>query len=168
MQEDAKVKASWRRGVLQEAEEAQPMASPLLLQEQKHAAVAWSTPALHSTPVPQAAETQTGISGCLPSSWARERHREREKTSREEQKKNKSIDTRRVDILPGAFSLMAPHQQLHSHAFLLLHLCILKTPPSSPLFRETELASKDRKPSVFPSIFSHQIPLWARSNSSEQ
>lgn len=42
MQEDAKVKESQKCGTLQQAEGAQPIASPLLMQEQKRGAVALS------------------------------------------------------------------------------------------------------------------------------
>lgn len=70
MQEDAKVKASQKRGISQEAEAAQPVASPLLVQEEKRAAAARKHCAPCSTSAPHAAETWTCISGCPPAFWA--------------------------------------------------------------------------------------------------
>lgn len=70
MQEGTKVKASQKCGILQEAEGAQPTASPVLVQKQKCAAAAWGHRAPHSTPAPHAAETWTCISGCRPAFWA--------------------------------------------------------------------------------------------------
>lgn len=121
--------------------EASPSPQPLPIQEQKHAAGAWSHRASHSTLLPTLLRPgHASLGVLLLPGHRKDRVSKRKQAGRKG--KNKSIDTRGVNVLLGAFSLMAPHQQLHSQAFLLLHLCIL----NSSQDQQKELCSEPGPP----------------------